>query len=1006
MYKKSFILTLFLSYHYCTHLHAQVVINEGSNKNYSTIADEEGKYPDWIEIYNTTPDTLSLFNYALSDNEAEPTKWTFPNIKLPPNEFKTVFCSGKDRKPITGFTTVVNTSTYTPVIGWNEHPFDTLFVWDGVSNVLLSTCSYSSAGYTSNSVFRQSVTPFASSAFSFQDGSDAACLASYGLNANLRPNMKINGQTIGIGNVQNSPTDYPAPYGNWYWGAKNQMLILASELSNAGVTAGAISSLAFDVVSTDPNTAYDYIEISLKMISADNLSSAFELVDPNNNQHTNFKISGSGEKVYLYSPDQQLLSSLFVESPNLDNSVGSFPDDGSGNTVFFATATPAATNTTATPYTGQLEAPVLSVPAGLYSEPLTVFISNPNTVPSNIYYTTDGSEPSSSTNLYTGDPIPIFYSSVLKARAFADTMISSSSAAASYLLGVQHTTPILSVVTANENLYGGTGIFDNWGLDWQKAAHVDYFDEAQQLIFSQKAGMQIDGGWGGSRSHPQHSFRIELDNGVLGEGSVDYPIIPNRPNRTKFSNLYLRNGSNQYLVLPHKDACLVEIMCGETNTYYSAWRPITVYINGSYFGLYELREKFDIEYFQTLEGADADSIDILSLSAWGGSVLRAVEGSVDDFFDDYNSFNNLNPADTAYWSLADKYFDLKWYTDYIIGASWTGNTDWPGNNIKIHRSNVSNNRWRFCLIDQELALGPNSWTDCYFDHIAYMLDQDPANPYINVWLQSLENERFRNYFINRYADVMNTAYLDERTLGIANSFFNQTVIETQNQYARWGESDNIVAQMEFFYNNHQTLKTQLSERSAQVRDHIEENFELPNQVDLTLDVHPAEAGKIHISTIIPTSYPWEGVYFNGVPVKIEAIPNPGYNFAHWGSNSLIADTLNAVYLNELDAASVTFDAYFEPYATATSTAMADGNTFALYPNPSNSYLYLKNNTNTSGEQLFCQITDLTGRVVKQQDNLGLTSIIDIRSLPASVYICQIFNKNGPVEQLRFVKVNN
>ncbi|MBK9458379.1 MAG: hypothetical protein IPN94_02820, partial [Sphingobacteriales bacterium] len=74
-----------------------------------------------------------------------------------------------------------------------------------------------------------------------------------------------------------------------------------------------------------------------------------------------------------------------------------------------------------------------------------------------------------------------------------------------------------------------------------------------------------------------------------------------------------------------------------------------------------------------------------------------------------------------------------------------------GTNIKIYRSNTSNNRWRFCLIDQELALAPNSWTDCYFDHIAYMLDQDPANPYINVWLKSLQNERFRNYFINRYA---------------------------------------------------------------------------------------------------------------------------------------------------------------------------------------------------------------------------------------------------------------
>ena len=134
MSKKTLILFLLFTYNY---LHAQIIINEGSNKNYNAIADENGDYPDWIEIYNTTPDTLSLLNYALSDNETEPTKWTFPNVKLPPNEFKTIFCSGKDRKPISGFTTVVNTGTYNPTTGWNNHPFDTPFYWDGVSNILV-----------------------------------------------------------------------------------------------------------------------------------------------------------------------------------------------------------------------------------------------------------------------------------------------------------------------------------------------------------------------------------------------------------------------------------------------------------------------------------------------------------------------------------------------------------------------------------------------------------------------------------------------------------------------------------------------------------------------------------------------------------------------------------------------------------------------------------------------------------------------------------------------------
>ena len=205
-------------------------------------------------------------------------------------------------------------------------------------------------------------------------------------------------------------------------------------------------------------------------------------------------------------------------------------------------------------------------------------------------------------------------------------------------------------------------------------------------------------------------------------------------------------------------------MAGETNAYHSAWRPVSVYINGSYFGLYELREKFDTEYFETLEEADPDSTDILSLSAWYGGALRAVAGNVDSFFISYAAFNELNPNDTNYWDLADQYFDLTWYTDYIIGESWIGNTDWPWNNIKIYRSDKTDFRWRFCIIDLELSMAPNGWTDCYFDHIQFMLSQSTGIPYINIWLKSMQNERYRNYFINRFADVMNTSYKTDRLL--------------------------------------------------------------------------------------------------------------------------------------------------------------------------------------------------------------------------------------------------
>jgi hypothetical protein len=1002
---KSFLIVIYSVFICHTFVFPQIVINEGTNRNYLGHQDEDGEYPDWIEIFNTGNDTINLINYALTDKLNNPVKWVFPNIQLLPGEFRTVFCSGKDRKPISGYQHVVNTGLYNPVTGWNTHSLTTPFTWDGVSNIMINTCSYSGTGYTVNSVFNQTATPFLSTVFSFQDGSDAACHASYGTPVYLRPNIKLNGIAIGNGTIQNSPYDYPAPYGNWYWGARNQMLIHGSELIAAGLVAGEITSIAFDVAGTFPGTVYDYIEIHMKMVSVNSVSSAFVPINPGNHLHTNFKISKTGETVALFSPDQVLLSYLFVNCENLDNSCGYLPD-GSDNFYFFDISTPSLSNSSSANYTGYLTAPEIPVQSGFYNLPIGINITDQNPGPVSIYYTLNGSDPTTGSTLYTGTPVSIGSNTVLKARSFSAELLPSPIVTRTFFFNVSHTTPILSVVTDPSNLYGAAGIFDNWWHDWERAAYVDYFDSATQLIFSQQAGIQIDGGAGGSRSHPQHSFRVEMDDGVLGSGPVYYPLIPNRPGRIKYGKIYLRNGSNQYLSYPYKDACQVEGMAATTKNYYSAWRPVSVYINGSYFGLYELREKLDTEYFETLEDADPKSMDILSLSYWYGGALRAVEGSVDSFFIAYDSFLGLNPADTLFWTQADQYFDMEWYTDYIIGESWMGNVDWPWNNIRIYRSDKTGYRWRFCIIDLELAMDPGGWTNCFTDHIQHMLSQSTSIPYINIWLKSMQNQQFRNYFINRFADLMNTAYLPDRLIAIENSFYNQTVAEMPNEYMRWGDPGNINQQMVNFHNNHMVFQNQLLLRTVQVRNHIQSHFLLPNKVDVALDIYPEGAGKINISTITPASYPWEGVYFNGIPVKIEAVGHEGYQFIHWNPNELITDPLNPVFNGILNEQTVSFTAVFEALTTSTSQPKNPTSNFSIYPNPAHDRFFLKMNQDRP-QSLSYHILDLNGKVVFQGllINPENETIIETGFLPPSVYLLHIFNLNETIERLRFVKTS-
>ena len=269
----------------------------------------------------------------------------------------------------------------------------------------------------------------------------------------------------------------------------------------------------------------------------------------------------------------------------------------------------------------------------------------------------------------------------------------------------------------------------------------------------------------------------------------------------------------------------------------------------------------------------------------------------------------------------------------------------------------------------------------------------------------MQNERYKNYFINRFADVMNTAYRFEYISAIENNFYNLTVTEMPNEYARWGDPNNIEEQMQNFYNNHITFQDQFFQRTGQVRNHIQSNFALPNQVDVVLAVFPEGAGKIKISTITPETYPWQGIYFNGIPVRIEAIPNEGFYFSNWAENSLIIDTLNPVFLDILNLESIVFTAYFEPVTTSVDQGSANRQNFSLYPNPAAEKLFLLNNSPADYDDLQFKISDLRGITILEGklNSSQQKTTVNIESIPASVYFLEVYNAKGRLSIIRFIK---
>jgi hypothetical protein len=91
------IILIFFSSALATSQH--IVINEIMTSNATTISDEDGDFPDWIELYNSGEEPVDLTGWGLSDDTINPFRWVFPQVIIQPQEFLLVWASGKDRRP-------------------------------------------------------------------------------------------------------------------------------------------------------------------------------------------------------------------------------------------------------------------------------------------------------------------------------------------------------------------------------------------------------------------------------------------------------------------------------------------------------------------------------------------------------------------------------------------------------------------------------------------------------------------------------------------------------------------------------------------------------------------------------------------------------------------------------------------------------------------------------------------------------------------------------------------
>ena len=873
-------------------LFSQFNINEASNANGNTIVLPSGSTPDWIEIYNGSAVANNIGGYGLSDDRTIPMKWTFPTTTISPLGFLVVHAVNKN------------------TVNFIDH-YETSVFADSIWKYIIPTADIPQWNSTT---FNSGAWLSGPASIGYGDGDDATDI----IGPYTSVYYRINFQCTNINAIKKAILDID--YDDGFVAYLNGVEIARAGLTGAPPTwnelandheatipqGGAIPSfeidtaiiqaaltlgnnvLAIEIHNTDPNssdlTGKPYLTFGYDSPGtfASGTTHPYFTATVGGTLEANFGLATSGEMIYLSNPAGVFIDSLLISDlePNMSN--GKLTDGGIA-TATFTIPTPNASNNTSIGYDGYENQATITNTGGVFQGPILANMINNSVANGELRYTTTGVNPSVNSPLVVG-PILLSTNCVLKVRCFptgSSNLLPSLVATETFLFQEDFSLPIVSLTIDSVDLYGGNGIFDNWWTDWRKPCVVEYFDKNGIKKFETRASVKPDGGAGGSRSNPQHSVTIEPANSLYGEGvPVHYPIIPQKPYIEDYYALYIRNGSNFWNQSPQRDATMCRIMA-KTNVNSQGYTPAVVYLNGQYFGIYELREKANEGYFKNNYNNDMDSLDLLSVSYfYGAGVIRIVKGSDTSFYSMRDYITTADATSPSYFNDCNSKLDLYNYTDYIAGENWYANADWIYNNMKMARTRTTDNKWRFFLQDLEWGLG--GWTDYnanMFDWFRY--NQQP-NPFWQIYDALVQNTEFKNYFVNRYADLMNFTFQSNKFTPIIDSMYNELLPDLPRHFQLWtGDVAGGMANFAYWRNVH---IGQFNNRNAVVRDQMVAEFSLVKKVNVSLDVFPAGAGYIKISTIVPEILPWTGVYFDGVPVKITAIANPGYTFKNWVQN--------------------------------------------------------------------------------------------------------------------------
>ena len=480
--------------------------------------------------------------------------------------------------------------------------------------------------------------------------------------------------------------------------------------------------------------------------------------------------------------------------------------DGEAGLRYFTEVTPGAANG-GSAYYGRAPRPVYSVLGGMYrtGDELTVTLS----VPSNcrIYYTLDCTDPTENSTPYTG-PISVTGTTILRTRVYGEGYLESIMDTQSYLYDVNNgngTAFVVSLVSDPYNLtsdeagimvkgpnaepkypYGSMNKGANFWMDWEREAHVEVFNPDGSTMISQECGIKLHGQF--SRAEKQKAFKV-IARSKYGANRFEAAIFSHRP-YTEYQSFLLRSSSEDGYKTRFRDALLQRLAEGGCVDYQETEFGV-LYIDGQYWGHYNLREricKSNICQFEGWEG-DEDDIDLIKANT---NVMQGSNESMVQLLD-YVTSHDMNTAEA--YQVLDNAIDIQNYIEYMAVEMYTGNTDTL--NVKRYRNPKRDGKWKWVLFDLDWSFSvdtnsPQRWLTP--GGMGNNLRTDNK-----LFIACMKNETFVDRFLTYLGEKMATTYSAENIKAMVDEFYNAIAPLMPDHYARWefSESEHKSAIREF-----------------------------------------------------------------------------------------------------------------------------------------------------------------------------------------------------------------